>query len=211
MREPADSMAGARPSANGRMAPAIPGQRGVVAWLTGLSGAGKSTIARVAEVMLREHGRTVFVLDGDEVRKGLCKGLGFSREDRHENLRRAGEVAALMADAGLVVIAAFITPEAVQRSRLRTAIGSARFLEVHVATSLEVCELRDPKGLYRRARAGEIPDFTGVDAAFEVPVKPDLVLATEGRSAKDCAMTLVAALAERGHIDNVASRPRLLG
>lgn len=210
MHEPADPVGGARPIARGRSVSAIPGQRGVVAWLSGLSGAGKSTIARVAESMLKDLGRVVFVLDGDEVRKGLCKDLGFSREDRSENLRRAGEVAALMADAGLIVLAAFITPEASQRNSLRSAIGSSRFLEVHVATSLAVCEQRDPKGLYRRARAGEIPDFTGVGAAFEAPLHPDLVLPTEDRSVKDCAMTLVATLVERGYVDDEAYRRRLL-
>src|SRR5690606_32584427 len=137
------------PSAGG-----IPGQRGAVAWLTGLSGAGKSTIARACAERLREMGAIVAILDGDELRKGLCSDLGFSREDRTENLRRAGAVAALMADAGLIVLAAFIAPERAWRDALRAQIGVDRFLEVFVDTPLEVCEQRDPKGLYRKARQG---------------------------------------------------------
>ena len=189
----------------------IAGQRGVVVWLTGLSGAGKTTIAHAAQVALRRVGRTVFVLDGDELRKTLCSDLGFSPTDRNENLRRASEVAALMADAGLIVIAAFITPEHAQRERARALIGARRFLEVFVRTSLATCERRDPKGLYARVRAGSIPEFTGIGSRYEEPTNPDLVLATEDRSAVECASRLVEILIQRGDLTMASAVPPELG
>lgn len=170
---------------------------GVVAWLTGLSGAGKSTIARAAETLLRSQGRVVLVLDGDEVRRGLCKDLGFAKADRDENLRRSAEVAALLADAGQIVLAAFITPTRAQRERIRGIVGAERCLEVHVRTTLATCERRDPKGLYVKARSGEIPEFTGVSAPFEEPTHPDLVLATESSDVETCARALVRAVLVR--------------
>ncbi len=147
-------------------------------WLTGLSGAGKSTLARGLCGALRELGRTVCVLDGDAVRMGLCSDLGFSEADRAENIRRVAEVARLMNAAGVTVICALISPLAADRNRARAIVGDAAFLEVHVAASLEVCEQRDPKGLYRKARAGEIRGFTGIDARYEAPLDPDLRLDT---------------------------------
>lgn len=153
------------------------GHGGAVIWLTGLSGSGKSTIAIEAESRLFAAGYQVYVLDGDNVRGGLNANLGFSPEDRAENIRRVGEVAALMADAGLLVVTAFISPYRSDRERARKAAGQ-RFFEVHVAADLAVCESRDPKGLYRRARAGEIPDFTGIDSPYEPPEAPDLALDT---------------------------------
>jgi adenylylsulfate kinase len=147
-------------------------------WLTGLSGSGKSTLAQgLAERFARE-GVLHFILDGDAVRTGLCRDLGFSAADRKENIRRVAEVAALMNRAGLTVICALISPLLEDRRMAREIIGHGRFVEVHVATSLEVCEQRDPKGLYRRARAGAIPDFTGISAPYEVPVAAELVIDT---------------------------------
>ncbi len=162
------------------------GHEGAVIWLTGLSGAGKSTIAIEAESRLFALGYQVYVLDGDNVRAGLNANLGFSPEDRAENIRRVGEVAALMADAGLVVVTAFISPYRSDRDRARKAAG-ARFCEVHISADLSVCEGRDPKGLYARARAGEIRDFTGVDAPYEAPEAPELVLDT-GRETADASV-----------------------
>ena len=147
-------------------------------WLTGLSGAGKSTLATAVEAALIRAGHAACVLDGDNLRHGLNADLGFSPEDRRENIRRAGEVAALFADAGLIVIAAFISPYRAGREAAREAIGAARFLEVFLDAPLAVCERRDPKGLYRRARAGEIAEFTGISAPYEPPEAPALTLDT---------------------------------
>jgi len=179
----------------GRSAAGTP--RGCVLWLTGLSGSGKSTIARAFERRMRQTGRPVTVLDGDVLRRGLTSDLGFSPADRDENIRRAGEVAALFADAGLIAVAAFISPYRQARSRARRAAGPGRFVEVFVDTPLAECERRDPKGLYRRARAGELADFTGIDAPYEPPESPELVLATD-TTPDDCAAAIERCLVERG-------------
>lgn len=162
------------------------GHSGAVVLLTGLSGSGKSTIAREVERRLLARGIHAFLLDGDNLRTGLSAGLGFSPEDRAEHNRRAGEAAALLADAGVVVLCALISPYAADRARVR-AIRPALFHEVFVDTPLAECEARDPKGLYAKARRGEIRDFTGVSAPFEPPASPDLRLATAGRDVADCA------------------------
>jgi len=154
------------------------GQSGCVVWLTGLSGAGKSTLARALERRLTTHRHLVYVLDGDNVRHGLCADLGFSAEARQENIRRLGEVAALFADAGTIVVVAVIAPYRADRDRARAAAPSGRFFEVFVDAPIEVCEGRDPKGLYRRARAGEIRNFTGISAPYEIPTAPDVVVRT---------------------------------
>lgn len=146
-------------------------------WLTGLSGAGKSTLAEAAATALQAQGRACTVLDGDVLRRGLCRDLGYSAADRQENQRRIAEVARLLNQAGLVVIVAVIAPSAADRAMARDIIGTA-WREVHVATPLTVCEQRDPKGLYRRARAGELAQFTGVSAGYDVPLAPDLRLDT---------------------------------
>lgn len=154
-------------------------QQPATVWLTGLSGAGKSTLAYAAERRLHAQGRLVFVLDGDNIRHHLSSDLGFSASDRRENIRRVAEVAALMNDAGLIVFTALISPRQEDREQARSIIGEARFMEVHVSTALAVCEARDPKGLYGRARTGAIPHFTGVSAPYETPQSPALCIDTD--------------------------------
>ncbi len=166
------------------------GHRGGILWLTGLSGAGKSTIAMEAERVLFGKGYQVFVLDGDNVRHGLCADLGFSPEDRAENIRRVGEVAALLSEAGFVVIAAFISPYREDRNRVRV-IAPDRFHEVHVRADIETCMERDPKGLYKRALAGEIPEFTGISAPYEEPEAPELAVETGGETPAESVARLV--------------------
>nr|WP_319565130.1 adenylyl-sulfate kinase [uncultured Rhodoferax sp.] len=167
------------------------GHTGAVIWLTGLSGAGKSTLAMRLEQCLFQLGHAAYVLDGDNVRAGLNSDLGFSNEDRCQNIRRVGEVAALFADAGLICITAFISPFNADRQRARMAVGSGRFFEVYLTADLAACEARDKKGLYRKARAGELHDFTGIDSPYEVPVAPDLVLDTSTGSVEDCLAQLM--------------------
>ena len=152
------------------------GHRGVVLWFTGLSGSGKSTVAGALEEALHQQGVSTYLLDGDNVRHGLCSDLGFSDEDRKENIRRVGEVASLMADAGLVVLTAFISPHRAERQMVRERVGQDRFIEVFVDTPLAVCEARDPKGLYKKARAGGLRNFTGIDAVYEAPESPEIHL-----------------------------------
>ncbi|WP_137819727.1 adenylyl-sulfate kinase [Pseudomonas sp. 2FG] len=161
------------------------GHSPVTIWMTGLSGAGKSTLAFALEARLLAMGHACFVLDGDNVRHGLNRDLGFSPEDRCENIRRVAEVARLMNEAGLIVITSFISPYREDRQQARQIIGTAAFFEVHVATSLETCEQRDVKGLYQRARAGEVKDFTGINSPYEPPVNPALVINTEAFSANE--------------------------
>ena len=165
--------------------------QGGVLWLTGLSGAGKSTLAFALEERLFREGAQVYVLDGDNLRFGLNADLGFSREDRGENIRRAGEVAALFADAGFLCIAAFISPYRADRAAARAAVVG-RFHEVYVQADLATCERRDPKGLYRRARAGEISNFTAVDGVYEPPKAPALTIDTATYGVEWCVGTLVA-------------------
>jgi adenylylsulfate kinase len=155
------------------------GQKALTIWLTGLSAAGKSTLAFALEKALFAERRTSYVLDGDNIRHGLNKNLGFSNEDRTENIRRIAEVARLMNDAGMIVITAFISPFVVDRKMARQIIGQDCFREVYVSTALEVCESRDPKGLYGKARAGQVPEFTGISSPYEAPKNPDLVIDTD--------------------------------
>jgi bifunctional enzyme CysN/CysC len=155
------------------------GQKGATFWLTGLSGSGKSTVAQAFEKRLIESGRPAFILDGDNIRHGLNRDLGFSMEDRKENIRRISEVARLFNQAGIIVITAFISPYRQDRQSAREIIGAEQFVEIFVDTPLEVCEQRDPKGLYKKARSGEIPQFTGITDPYEAPAKPALHLRTE--------------------------------
>ncbi len=175
---------------------AITGGPGLTVWLTGLSGSGKSTIAHAVEAGLVEAGRAAYVLDGDNLRHGINSDLGFSKEDRAENVRRVGEIARLIADAGLVALVPVISPYAADRAAVRAAhedLGLS-FLEVFVDTPLEVCEARDPKGLYARARAGEIEGMTGVDDPYEAPTMPDLSVDTSTMSVEACASAVLARL-----------------
>ncbi|MEZ4380728.1 MAG: adenylyl-sulfate kinase [Nannocystaceae bacterium] len=168
------------------------GQRGCVVWLTGLSGAGKSTVALRVERRLLELGRVAYTLDGDNVRHGLCSDLGFTPEDRQENIRRVGEVVRLMADAGVVAIVALISPYRADRAQVRARQAEGRFVEVFVDAPLAVCENRDPKGLYAKARAGVIPNFTGISAPYEAPLAAELTLETAAMSIDDCVDRVVA-------------------
>ncbi|VAX77102.1 Adenylyl-sulfate kinase [Serratia symbiotica] len=152
------------------------GHKGALLWFTGLSGSGKSTVAGALEQTLYSMGIRTYLIDGDNMRHGLCSDLGFSDDDRQENIRRVGEVAKLMVDAGLVVLTAFISPYRDGRKQIREMFDLARFIEVFVDTPLAICEARDPKGLYKRARSGVLQKFTGIDAVFEVPEQPDIHL-----------------------------------
>jgi len=165
-----------------------------VVWFTGLSGAGKTTIARVVEAELSARGQRVFVLDGDALRAGLCRDLSYSEADRSENLWRAAEVAAVVASEGFIVLAAFITPLQVDRDRIRARLESQPFIEVFVDTPIEVAEKRDPKGLYRRARLGQIGNFTGIDSPYDRPLQADLRLETVTDTAQDLAKTVVQSI-----------------
>jgi adenylylsulfate kinase len=176
-------------------------QKGCVVWLTGLSGSGKSTIARSLEKRLIDEGRLAYVLDGDNVRHGLNANLGFSAEDRTENIRRVGEVAALFAEAGVITITAFISPYRAGRDAARTAAPEGRFLEVHLAVDVSVCEQRDPKNLYKKARAGEITGFTGIDAPYEQPAEPELAIDTSTVKPAGCVDAIYDLLNERGLLD----------
>ncbi len=161
--------------------------KSLLVWFTGLSGSGKSTIAGRVEHLLLEQGIHTYLLDGDNVRTGLNKGLSFTAEDRHENLRRIAEVSKLFLDAGIVVLGAFVSPLAKDRRMIAEIVENYNFVEIHVATSYEECERRDVKGLYKKARQGEITNFTGLDAPYEEPVNPDIVLHTTSKSVDDCA------------------------
>lgn len=161
------------------------GQNPLTIWLTGLSASGKSTLAYALEAALIADGRACYVLDGDNVRQGLNKDLGFSDADRAENIRRVAEVARLMNDAGLVVITAFISPFAADRAQAKEIIGQDRFVEVYLDTPLEVCEARDPKGLYKKARTGMMMNFTGISQPYEPPISPDLLIDSSNTSVQD--------------------------
>jgi len=176
------------------------GQKGVTVWLTGLSGSGKSTVAVAAEEALVRRGRLAYVLDGDNIRHGLNKNLGFSPADRTENIRRIGEVAKLFTDAGVIVFTSFISPYRADRDLVRGIHDEGRFVEAYVAASVETCESRDVKGLYKKARAGEIPEFTGISAPYEAPERPELVLDTNRQSVEESVGQLVSFLAAKGYL-----------
>ena len=167
-------------------------QKPLVLWFTGLSGSGKSTLAGLLEKELYARGINTYLLDGDNVRTGLNKGLTFSEEDRQENIRRIGEVAKLMVDAGLVVLTAFISPFQSDRDKVRALVEKDEFIEVFVDTPLEICEKRDTKGLYKKARAGEISNFTGIDSPYEAPKNPEIHFKSGDMSAEDSANHLIS-------------------
>jgi len=175
----------------------LSGHRGRVAWLTGLSGSGKSTIANAAEKILHEQGYRTYILDGDNVRHGLSKDLGFTVADRVENIRRIAEVAKLMLDAGVIVLTAFISPFRDERDMAKSLFEPDDFLEVFVDTPLSVAEERDPKGLYKKARSGELPNFTGIDSEYQPPKTPSLILTTDGRTVEESAKELVELISTR--------------
>ena len=171
-------------------------QRPCILWFTGLSGSGKSTIASAVEQKLFELDHHTYLLDGDNVRHGLNKDLGFSDEDRVENIRRIGELAKLMTDAGLLVLTAFISPFKVDRKMVRDLVQSHEFIEVYMDTSLEECERRDPKGLYKKARKGEIRNFTGIDSEYEVPEQAEIIIDSVDLSIEECADQIISYLKE---------------
>lgn len=176
------------------------GHSGAVLWFTGLSGSGKSSVANQVDAQLHAKGMRTYVLDGDNVRHGLCSDLGFSIEDRTENIRRTGEIAKLMADSGTIVLAAFISPYRVDRDKIRSILkGCAPFIEIHVQASLETCEDRDPKGLYRLAREGKIQNFTGIDDPYEEPLKPEITLDSNSKTVEQLAEDVVTWL-EANHV-----------
>ncbi|MFO7871883.1 MAG: adenylyl-sulfate kinase [Kiritimatiellia bacterium] len=176
------------------------GHKGAVLWFTGLSGSGKSTLSIAVESALFKRGCHTYILDGDNIRHGLNKDLGFSPEDRHENIRRIGEVAHLFADSGVLVLTAFISPYINDRNVARDANPSGNFVEIYCECPLEVCEQRDPRGLYKKARAGEIKEFTGIDAPYEPPPHPEIVVDTAGETVEQSAAQIVAYMEKTGII-----------
>ncbi|HBN78217.1 adenylyl-sulfate kinase [Rubinisphaera italica] len=176
------------------------GHKSAILWFTGLSGAGKSTVANTVDHLMHEKGIHTYVLDGDNVRMGLNKNLGFSADDRTENIRRIGEVAKLFSDAGIFVLTAFISPYRADRDRVREIMGEGEFIEVYVNASLATCEERDPKGLYKKARAGEIKGFTGIDDPYEEPAKAEITLDADTKSIDELAQEVVAYLDANGYL-----------
>lgn len=174
------------------------GHRSAILWFTGLSGSGKSTLANAVNAELLENGLAAYVLDGDNIRHGLCKDLGFSDADREENIRRIGEVAKLFLDAGVIVLTAFVSPFRGDRDRVRALVEAGDFVEIHCAAPLSVCEERDPKGLYAKARAGAIKDFTGISSPYEEPQQPELRLNTGEKDLEACVARVLAHLRQQG-------------
>jgi len=175
-------------------------QKSCVLWLTGLSGSGKSTIANLLEKKLAEHGKHTYLLDGDNVRHGLCGDLTFSNKDRVENIRRIGEVSKLFVDAGIIVLTAFISPFKTERDFCRHLLADDEFIEIFVDTPIEECEKRDPKGLYQKVRQGDIKDFTGIDSPYEAPKNAEITLAFSGQTAEQSAEQLFNLLKQKGMV-----------
>lgn len=173
------------------------GHKSIIIWFTGLSGAGKSTVAHALEDRLHKNKVRTFVLDGDNVRRGLCKDLGFSDEDRTENIRRIGEVSKLMMESGVIVLTAFISPFIKDRKIVRELVHEGEFIEVYCDADIEVCESRDTKGLYKKARTGEIVEFTGISSPYEAPESPQLILETKVLSVDECVEKLICYLKDR--------------
>ena len=177
--------------------------RAKLLWFTGLSGSGKSTLAHALEEELHQRGCRTYVFDGDNVRHGLCGDLGFSVDDRTENIRRIGEMAKLFVDAGIISLTAFISPIRDDRERARGLFPHGDFIEVYIKASLDTCEERDVKGLYKRARDGEIPNFTGISSPYEAPLNPEITVDTENRTVEECVQQVLEALEKRGVIPNI--------
>jgi adenylylsulfate kinase len=182
---------------------AIKKQKACLLWFTGLSGSGKSTIANAVDAKLYELEKHTYLLDGDNVRHGLNGDLGFSDEDRVENIRRISQVGKLFVDSGLIVSTAFISPFQSDRDMARNMLDNGEFIEVFIDTPIEICEQRDPKGLYKMARAGEIKDFTGISSGYDVPVKPEIHVKTDELSIEECANQIVSYLSDNGYLKNV--------
>ena len=180
-------------------------QRPCLLWFTGLSGSGKSTIAGAVESKLSERLHHTYLMDGDNVRHGLCGDLGFTEEDRNENIRRVGEVANLMVDAGLIVLTAFISPFKSNREVVRSMLKEGEFIEVHIDTPIEECEKRDPKGLYKKARAGEIKDFTGIDSPYEAPGNAEITIENYNISVDLAANIVINYLEKHGYLKPIAA------
>jgi len=176
-------------------------QKPCILWFTGLSGSGKSTIANAVETLLFKKGQLTYLLDGDNVRHGLNKDLGFDDTARVENIRRIGEVSKLFIDAGMIVLTAFISPFQEDRDQVRNLVSECEFIEVFIDTPLEICETRDPKGLYKKARAGKIPHFTGIDSPYESPEEPEIHIQTEKMNIEVCAQSIVDYLEEKGYFN----------
>ncbi len=176
-------------------------QKPCILWFTGLSGSGKSTIANAVEAALLAQKKHTYLLDGDNIRMGLNKGLGFSDEDRVENLRRIGEVSKLFVDAGIIVLTAFISPFRSERQRVRDLVDEGEFIEVFIDTPLEVCESRDPKGLYKKARAGEISDFTGIDSPYEAPEFPEIHIRNDRLPIEEATAQVLDHLEKKGYLN----------
>ena len=174
------------------------GHRGAIIWFTGLSGSGKSTLAHAVEETLHQLGCKTIVLDGDNVRHGLCGDLGFSEKDRQENIRRIGEMAKLFVESGIIVLTAFISPYRADRRRVRAMVEQGDFIEIYCDTPIEICETRDVKGLYKKARAGEIAEFTGVSSPYETPQTPELILNTGTLTLDDCVQEVMREITNRG-------------
>jgi len=181
------------------------GHRGAVVWFTGLSGSGKSTLAHAVEENLYQQGCRTFVLDGDNVRHGLCGDLGFSSADRIENIRRIGEMAKLFMEAGVIVLTAFISPFRADRERVRGMVEHGDFIEIYCDAPIEVCEARDVKGMYKKARAGQIAEFTGISSPYEAPENPELAVNTGRAELDDCTKQVIGEMAQRGLIKNTGT------
>ena len=179
----------------------IKNQKPCILWFTGLSGSGKSTVANAVESKLIEKNKHTYLLDGDNIRMGLNKGLSFSDEDRVENIRRIGEVSKLFVDAGTIVLTAFISPFQKERDTVRELVNKDEFIEVFIDTPLEVCESRDPKGLYKKARNGEIPNFTGISSPYEAPTTPEIHIINDNISVEDVTQQIIDYLEERGYLN----------
>ncbi len=167
------------------------GHKSSLLWFTGLSGSGKSTLANLVEVELHKQGKSTYVLDGDNIRQGINKDLTFTPEDRSENIRRIGEISNLMLDAGIITLAAFVSPYRQDRDAVKRIVGEDNFIEIYINTSLEECERRDVKGLYKKARAGEITNFTGLSAPYEAPLNPSLEIITDGHSIEESVIAIL--------------------
>jgi len=174
------------------------GHRGAIIWFTGLSGSGKSTLAHAVEESLHQRGCRTFVMDGDNVRHGLCGDLGFSDKDRQENIRRIGEVAKLFMETGVIVLTAFISPYRADRERVRGMVEQGDFIEIYCDTPIEICETRDIKGLYKKARAGEIAEFTGISSPYQVPENPEIIVNTGTASLDACVQQVIGEITNRG-------------